>query len=146
MAAAIDRFDARACGPRRQVGRPTPCTERAVRDLVNHLVSEGQMFIDLTVHEWDLARGSGQDESLDPEAVAISLVLAQENVDLFAGMGIFVPRSPRPVTIPRSSCSRCLIATPRNRASANRVKGPGRQGSDGLIGWRLWAAQTLSTD
>ena len=28
-----------------------------------------QMLVDLTVHEWDLARGAGLDEHLDPECV-----------------------------------------------------------------------------
>ncbi|MFI2365121.1 TIGR03086 family metal-binding protein [Promicromonospora sp. NPDC019610] len=53
-----------------------------------------QMFVDLTVHEWDLACGSGQDRSLDPDAVAFCLVWAQENVEQFAGLGIVAPPIP----------------------------------------------------
>ncbi|WP_033337851.1 TIGR03086 family metal-binding protein [Catenuloplanes japonicus] len=53
-----------------------------------------QMLVDLTIHQWDLARGSGQDETLDPEAVAFSLAYAHANIDTFAGMGIVAPPVP----------------------------------------------------
>ena len=32
-----------------------------------------QMLVDLTVHEWDLARGAGLDEQVDPECAAEAL-------------------------------------------------------------------------
>jgi uncharacterized protein (TIGR03086 family) len=53
-----------------------------------------QMLIDLTVHEWDLARGSGQPESLDPAAVAIGLEYARANVARMAGLDIVAPPVP----------------------------------------------------
>jgi uncharacterized protein (TIGR03086 family) len=158
---AIDRFGSRVHAvPGDRWNDPTPCTEWAVRDLVNHMVFEhlwaphvlagetleqvgdrydgdvvgsdpvdaweraasrsrpawagadpsatvhlsfadaplsmyaDQMLLDLTVHQWDLARGSGQDESLDPEAVELALVYARDNVDRFAGVGIVDPPIP----------------------------------------------------
>ncbi|NJP74714.1 TIGR03086 family metal-binding protein [Streptomyces sp. C1-2] len=50
-----------------------------------------QILVDLTVHEWDLARGSGQDEALDPAAVDRSLAYARANVTRMAGLGILAP-------------------------------------------------------
>ena len=48
-----------------------------------------QMLSDLTVHAWDLARGSGQNDRLDPDTVAATLAYAERNVDTFAGSGLF---------------------------------------------------------
>ncbi|WP_206443250.1 hypothetical protein [Candidatus Protofrankia californiensis] len=42
----------------------------------------------------DLARGSGQDESLDPAAAEISLAYAHANTERFAGLGIIAPPVP----------------------------------------------------
>jgi uncharacterized protein (TIGR03086 family) len=53
-----------------------------------------QILVDLTVHQWDLARGSGQDESLDPEAVELALGYARDNIGQFAGLGIIDPPIP----------------------------------------------------
>jgi uncharacterized protein (TIGR03086 family) len=156
--AAIERFGARVHAVRDdQWNDPTPCTEWAVRDLVNHLVGEHlwaphllareslqqvgnrydgdlvgadpvsawdqaargslaawrgadlsgtarfsfgtaplteyaeQMLLDLTVHEWDLARGTGQDESLDPAAVEAGLPYARANVEKWVSFGITAP-------------------------------------------------------
>ncbi|WP_020124513.1 TIGR03086 family metal-binding protein [Streptomyces canus] len=47
-----------------------------------------QILVDLTVHEWDLARGSGQPESLDPTAVDYCLAYARANAERAAGLGI----------------------------------------------------------
>nr|WP_269810534.1 TIGR03086 family metal-binding protein [Kineosporia rhizophila] len=60
----------------------------------------GQMFVDLTVHEWDLARGSGQDETLDPQAVGICLGFARQHLAAFEGTGIFAPSIPTTSTDP----------------------------------------------
>jgi len=48
-----------------------------------------QMLSDLTVHAWDLARGSHQDERLDEHAVATVLAYAREHAEDFAGSGLF---------------------------------------------------------
>lgn len=53
-----------------------------------------QMLVDLTVHGWDLARGTGQDESLDPAAVDRCLTYARANVERFSGLGIIAPPVP----------------------------------------------------
>jgi uncharacterized protein (TIGR03086 family) len=55
-----------------------------------------QMLIDLTVHEWDLARGSGGPESLDPAAVELGLAYARVNAERMAGLGIIA--APVPTT------------------------------------------------
>jgi uncharacterized protein (TIGR03086 family) len=47
-----------------------------------------QILVDLTVHEWDLARASGQPESLDPAAVEHALAYAHANAERMVGLGI----------------------------------------------------------
>jgi uncharacterized protein (TIGR03086 family) len=48
-----------------------------------------QLTADLAVHGWDLARATGQDNTIDPEAVALLLPWAQANVELLTGSGMF---------------------------------------------------------
>ena len=48
-----------------------------------------QMLVDLTVHCWDLARGAGLDERLDPEAVATALAFLEPQRDQLAASGFF---------------------------------------------------------
>jgi hypothetical protein len=38
---------------------------------------------------WDLARATGQDETLDPGAVALLLPWSEANAELLAGSGMF---------------------------------------------------------
>ncbi|MFF4054141.1 TIGR03086 family metal-binding protein [Streptomyces chartreusis] len=47
-----------------------------------------QILVDLTVHEWDLARGCGQSEQLDQAAVEHSLAYVRANAERMAGLGI----------------------------------------------------------
>jgi uncharacterized protein (TIGR03086 family) len=47
---------------------------------------------DLAIHSWDLARATGQDDALDPGAVAVLLPWAEANADLVSGSGLFGPR------------------------------------------------------
>jgi uncharacterized protein (TIGR03086 family) len=54
-----------------------------------------QMTMDLAVHAWDLARGIGADERLDPALVAAVYTVFAPQVPVWEGMGIFAP--PRPV-------------------------------------------------
>lgn len=118
---AIDRFDARVRAiPGNLWNNPTPCAEWVVRaweraaqrsrpswagadpSATVHLsyadaspaTYAEQMLLDLTVHGWDLARGCGQNATLDPEAVDRGLAYARENVAGFAGYGIFDPPIP----------------------------------------------------
>lgn len=48
-----------------------------------------QMLVDLTVHAWDLAGGSHQDERLDEHTVAHALAYVQEHAEDMAGSGLF---------------------------------------------------------
>jgi uncharacterized protein (TIGR03086 family) len=48
-----------------------------------------QLTVDLAIHGWDLARATGQDETLDPDAVAVLLPWAEANVNMLAGTGLF---------------------------------------------------------
>jgi uncharacterized protein (TIGR03086 family) len=50
-----------------------------------------QLTADLLIHGWDLARATGQDESLDLDTVAVILPWAEANAELFAGSGMFAP-------------------------------------------------------
>jgi uncharacterized protein (TIGR03086 family) len=48
-----------------------------------------QLTADLAIHAWDLARATGQDDTLDPNAVAILLPWTEANADLVAESGMF---------------------------------------------------------
>jgi uncharacterized protein (TIGR03086 family) len=51
-----------------------------------------QLTADLAIHAWDLARGTGQDDTLDPDAVALVLPWTEANADLLTGSGLFGTR------------------------------------------------------
>ena len=51
-----------------------------------------QLTADLAIHGWDLARATGQDDALDPGAVALLLSWTEANADLVAGSGMFGSR------------------------------------------------------
>jgi uncharacterized protein (TIGR03086 family) len=48
-----------------------------------------QLTADLAVHGWDLARATGQDDTIDPEVVALLLSWVEANLELLAGSGMF---------------------------------------------------------
>ena len=48
-----------------------------------------QMLVDLTVHEWDLARGARLDDRLDPECVAETLAYLRGDPVMLHGPGLF---------------------------------------------------------
>ena len=48
-----------------------------------------QLTADLAIHGWDLARATGQDDTIDPDAVALLLPWAEANAELLAGSGMF---------------------------------------------------------
>ncbi|MEV0701862.1 TIGR03086 family metal-binding protein [Saccharopolyspora sp. NPDC050389] len=54
-----------------------------------------QMTLDLAVHAWDLARGIGADDRLDPALVTAVHTVFAPQIPAWADMGIFAP--PRPV-------------------------------------------------
>src|SRR5512135_2165937 len=51
-----------------------------------------QLTADLAIHAWDLARGTGQDDKLDPGAVTLLLPWTEANADLLAASGLFGTR------------------------------------------------------
>jgi uncharacterized protein (TIGR03086 family) len=51
-----------------------------------------QLTADLAIHAWDLARATGQDQALDPDAVTLLLPWTEANADLVAGSGVFGSR------------------------------------------------------
>jgi uncharacterized protein (TIGR03086 family) len=50
-----------------------------------------QLIADLAIHSWDLARATGQDDALDPGAVAVLLPWTEANAALVTGSGMFGP-------------------------------------------------------
>lgn len=48
-----------------------------------------QLTADLAIHGWDLARATGQDDTLDPGAVALLLPWAKANATLLEASGLF---------------------------------------------------------
>lgn len=59
-----------------------------------------QMLVDLTIHEWDLARGISRAVSFDPQAVELCLAYARANVARWDGLGIIDPPIPTNSTDP----------------------------------------------
>lgn len=55
-----------------------------------------EMVSDAVVHSWDLARGIGADDHLDPELVDVVLKRTQPHADSLAASGYFAPQVPVP--------------------------------------------------
>jgi uncharacterized protein (TIGR03086 family) len=53
-----------------------------------------QMLVDLAVHGWDLARGTGADERLPADVVTHALRYARAHADELSGSGMFEPPVP----------------------------------------------------
>jgi uncharacterized protein (TIGR03086 family) len=51
-----------------------------------------QLTADLAIHGWDLARATGQGETLDPDVVALLLPWAEASADFLAASGMFGTR------------------------------------------------------
>ncbi len=51
-----------------------------------------QLTADLAIHGWDLARATGQDDTLDSGVVTLMLPWAEANADLLAASGMFGSR------------------------------------------------------
>src|SRR5581483_10505539 len=85
--------------------RPTPCTDWSVRDLVRHLVYEelwappllagatmaevGDRFEGDILHAWDLARGIGADDRLDPDLAQFVYDFLAPQAEQWRGAGVF---------------------------------------------------------
>jgi uncharacterized protein (TIGR03086 family) len=50
-----------------------------------------QLTGDLTVHAWDLARGAGTDDRLDPELVRATAAAVEPQQEMLAASGLFAP-------------------------------------------------------
>ena len=48
-----------------------------------------QLFQDMLIHSWDIATGAGQDQTLDPELVALCIPIAEETRASFGDSGAF---------------------------------------------------------
>lgn len=48
-----------------------------------------ELIADLAIHGWDLAQATGQDDTLDPGAVALLLPWTEANAELLTGSGMF---------------------------------------------------------
>jgi uncharacterized protein (TIGR03086 family) len=51
-----------------------------------------QLTVDLAIHGWDLARATGQNDAMDPGAVALMLAWAEPNAELISKSGFFGAR------------------------------------------------------
>ena len=52
-------------------------------------VYAGHRFIDVLVHGWDLAKGTGQDTTLDPDLAAACWAVVEPQAELLRGSGAF---------------------------------------------------------
>jgi uncharacterized protein (TIGR03086 family) len=48
-----------------------------------------QLLCDLTVHSWDLAKGIGAEDTIDPELVTVCLDEVRKHEDMLRGSGLF---------------------------------------------------------
>jgi uncharacterized protein (TIGR03086 family) len=48
-----------------------------------------QLFMDMLIHGWDVAKATGQDTRLDPELVAACMPIAQHMTSQFRSAGVF---------------------------------------------------------
>lgn len=56
----------------------------------------GQLFADALIHRWDLARGIGADDRLEPELVTLCTGWFADREQLYRGAGLIGPRQPVP--------------------------------------------------
>lgn len=56
----------------------------------------GQLFMDMLIHGWDIATGTGQQIRLDPDLVSTCLPIAEELTSKFRAAGVFGDDLPVP--------------------------------------------------
>lgn len=54
-------------------------------------VYAGHRIVDVLVHGWDLAKGTGQDTTLDPDLVAACIEIVEPQLDMLQASGAFAP-------------------------------------------------------
>ena len=86
---------------------PSPVGDHPFKAVVG-----GVILHDLLVHTWDLARSTGQDEALDPEAVATALAKMQPFDELLRGPSMFGPRQPAPPGADPQTELLCFLGRP----------------------------------
>jgi uncharacterized protein (TIGR03086 family) len=72
-----------------------------------------QMTMDLAVHAWDLARGIGDDDALDPDLVEVLHTVFAPQLDSWQATGLFA--APRPVPDDADGQTRLLALLGRDR-------------------------------
>ncbi|WP_052852749.1 TIGR03086 family metal-binding protein [Streptomyces avicenniae] len=92
----VAAWDAAVAASREAVGRPGVLGSTVQTSSGNTPAEEylRQMTLDLTVHAWDLARGIGADDRLDPGLVALVHDHAAGLVPQWQGVGVFAPPVP----------------------------------------------------
>ncbi|MFI7277373.1 TIGR03086 family metal-binding protein [Streptomyces sp. NPDC049879] len=98
----VAAWDAAVARSREAVDRPG-VLEGTVHTSAGEIPAEEylrQMTLDLTVHAWDLARGTGAGDRLDPDLVALVYGHAAELAPQWQGVGIFAPPVPVPEDAP----------------------------------------------
>ena len=85
-----------------------------------------QLTADLAIHAWDLARATGQDDTLDLGAAALLLPWAEANAGLLTASCMFgSPADTRPDPPMTSACQACSAAGPERLARNRPGRGPG---------------------
>ena len=68
-----------------------------------------QLFADMLIHGWDVAKASGQDAALDAALVGVGLPLAEEMMPLDEGSGAYAARVPVPDDAPAQTRLLALV-------------------------------------
>jgi hypothetical protein len=85
-----------------------------------------QLTADLAIHAWDLARATGQDDTLDLGAAALLLPWAEANAGLLTHRACSAHQStPGPIPPMTSACRACSAAGPERLARNRPGRGPG---------------------
>ena len=63
----------------------------------------GHRFVDVLIHGWDAAVGTGQDTHLDPELVDVCWEIVEPQADLLTGSGMFATDVDAPPTADRET-------------------------------------------
>ena len=99
---------------------------------------------DLAIHAWDLARSTGQDDTLDPGAVTLLLPWTEANADLLTASGMFGPRiDAGPMPRMTSGCWACSAAGPEPGPQPS-WRGPGRKPASRLTTTNAGYAKSIA--
>ena len=68
-----------------------------------------QLFMDLLIHGWDVAKATGQDATLDPQLVEACYPVAEEAVAQFGQYGVFGTKVGVPADVSRQTSLLALV-------------------------------------